>query len=138
MMAKTVLAIDPGSMKCGLALVHRAEDDSIEVIWRQIVPRTGLIPKLHEAYAARSYELIIIGGGTTSDATVADIRDYMPSMGLLVVDEKETTIMAREKYWKHHKRKGWRRLLPASLQMPPEPVDDFVAVILAERVLHAS
>ena len=32
--------------------------------------------------------------------------------------------------------RGWRRLLPVSMQMPPEPYDDYVAVILAQRFLR--
>jgi hypothetical protein len=59
----------------------------------------------------------------------------MPSMGILVVDEKNTTLQARERYWEHNPRRGWRRFLPSTLQVPPADVDDFVALILAERVL---
>ena len=32
--------------------------------------------------------------------------------------------------------KGWRKLLPVTMQVPPEPVDDLVAVILARRELE--
>jgi hypothetical protein len=66
---------------------------------------------------------------------VSRIREYLPSMGILVVDEKDTTFQARERYWEYHPRRGWRRLLPSTLQVPPDPVDDYVALILAERVL---
>ncbi|HKM17981.1 MAG TPA: pre-16S rRNA-processing nuclease YqgF, partial [Limnochordia bacterium] len=34
-----------------------------------------------------------------------------------------------------HPPRGWRRLLPVSLQTPPVPIDDYVAVILAQRYL---
>jgi hypothetical protein len=80
---------------------------------------------------------MIVGSGTTSKALVQKLRDHMPSIGILVVDEKDTTMKARERYWVHNPRRGWRRLLPATLQTPPGPVDDFVALILAERVLEA-
>jgi hypothetical protein len=56
-------------------------------------------------------------------------------MAILVVDEKDTTLQARERFWEHNRRRGWRRILPATLQVPPSPVDDYVAMILAERVL---
>lgn len=132
---KTVLAIDPGTSKCGLALVRRNPDDEVELLWRSIVPNDKLLPKLHEAYASNPFQMIIVGGGTNSQRTVERIREHLPSMAILVVDEKDTTLHARERYWVHHRRRGWRRFLPATLQMPPEPVDDFVALILAERVL---
>lgn len=132
---KTVLAIDPGSSKCGMALAHRTADDKIELIWRIIAPTDDLAQYLDVASAQRAYSMIIVGSGTRSRDIVTAIRDHMPGTGILVVDEKDTTMQARERYWEFNKRKGWRRLLPATLQVPPEPVDDLVALILAERVL---
>jgi len=134
-MEKTVLAIDPGRDKCGMALVRRGDDDRIELLWRGVVPRAMVLPKLHEAYAVAPYQLIIIGGGTQSQAVVQQVREHLPSLGTLVVDERDTSLQARERYWEHHPRRGWRRFLPATLQIPPDPVDDFAALILAERVL---
>ena len=136
MLAKVVLAIDPGTSKCGLALVKRDEQGALNLMWRGIVVTTGLLPKLHETYVRAPFELIIVGGGTNSRQVVERIREYLPSMAILVVDERDTTIHARERYWQQHPRQGWRRFLPATLQVPPEPVDDFVALILAERVLE--
>ena len=135
MIEKTVLAIDPGSSKCGMALVRRNALGKAELHWRAIVPTDAVIPKLHEAYAAEPYQMIIIGGGNNSRRIVERIREHLPSMGILVVDERDTTMQARERYWLHNKRTGFRRFLPSTLQVPPEPVDDFVALILAERVL---
>jgi RNase H-fold protein (predicted Holliday junction resolvase) len=135
MKEKTVLSIDPGSSKCGMALVRRNEDGGLELLWRSIAPTEALVPKLHEAYACEPFEMIIVGGGTSSQRAVERIREYLTSMAVLVVDEKDTTLQARERYWLANPRRGWRRLMPATLQLPPEPVDDFVALILAERVL---
>lgn len=134
-MEKTVLAIDPGSSKCGMALVRRDVNEQIELLWRSVVPRNAVVPKLHEAYVVSPYQMIIVGGGTQGQPVVHEIRSHLSSMAILVVDEQDTTLQARERYWEHHSRRGWRRLLPATLQVPPEPVDDFVAMILAERVL---
>jgi hypothetical protein len=80
--------------------------------------------------------MIIVGSGTSSKETVEEIRAHLPSVGILIVDETGTTLRARELYWKHIPRKGWRRLLPASMQVPPDPVDDFAALALVERVLR--
>jgi RNase H-fold protein (predicted Holliday junction resolvase) len=135
---KTVLAIDPGSAKCGMALVRRTQTGRTELLWRSIAPTEALVPKLHEAYACAPYEMIIVGSGTTSKKVVERIREHLTSMALLIVDERDTTLQARERYWTVKPRRGWRRLLPSTLQVPPEPVDDFVALILAERVLVQS
>lgn len=135
MTEKTVLAIDPGTSKCGMALVKRGSGSELELVWRAIVPSDDLAAKLDEAQGLASFSLVIIGGGTSGQKAVHRVRDHIPSMAILVVDEKDTTMQARERYWIHHKRRGWRRLLPSTMQVPPEPVDDFVAMILAERVL---
>ena len=52
-----------------------------------------------------------------------------------IVDEYRTTDDARRAYWKAHPPRGWRRFLPTGMQVPPVPVDDFVAVLLAQRYL---
>jgi len=81
-------------------------------------------------------DLVVVGDGTKSMQIQAKIREALPGKAVLVMDEHDTTIRARERYWIEIPRRGWRRLLPSSLQVPPVPIDDFVAVILAERVLN--
>jgi len=135
---KTVLAIDPGSSKCGMALVTRDELGQIQLVWRKIVEPGQVIERMVEARAVRGFELVIVGSGTNSDDVVRNIREDWVGAAILIIDEKNTTLEARERYWAVTKRRGWRRLLPATLQVPPEPVDDFAAFILAERVLLAS
>jgi hypothetical protein len=51
------------------------------------------------------------------------------------VNERDSTLEARDLYWKEVPPRGWRRLVPLSLQVPPEPIDDFAAVVLARRHL---
>jgi RNase H-fold protein (predicted Holliday junction resolvase) len=133
---RIVLAIDPGSSKCGLALVKRFPGGKIDLLWRKIVPTDTVCDELKEAQSIATYSMLIVGSGTTSKPLVSRLRDEMPGVGILVVDEKDTSMQARERYWVHRPRRGWRRLLPATMQVPPEPIDDFAALILAERVLN--
>lgn len=133
MIEKTVIAIDPGRAKCGVAVVCRGE--ALTLLERAIIPREELMTAISNFITAHSPQLIIVGGGTQSQPIVQDIRSQLPSIGILVIDEHNTTLQARERYWEFHGRHGWRRVLPSTLQVPPEPVDDFVALILAERVL---
>ena len=135
MSERTVLAIDPGTSKCGMALVHRTSAGKLQMLWHEVVPTENMVERLHAAGEVSTFQQIIVGGGTSSHQAVRQIREKMPSMGILLVDEKNTSLQARERYWEKNPRRGWRRLLPATLQVPPEPVDDFVAYILAERVL---
>lgn len=135
MSEKTVLAIDPGSVKCGMAVVRRDGTGKLSLLWRAVAPREELGRFLDDSLANFPYSLVIVGAGTKSKEIVHELRERMPSMAILVVDEKDTSLHARERYWEHNPRRGLRRLLPATLQVPPQPVDDFVALILAERVL---
>jgi hypothetical protein len=129
MSQRVVLAIDPGSSKCGLALVHRDLEGKLKLMWRKIVPVGQLIDSIGEAADVQQISLIVIGSGTGSKPIIKTIR--------LVIDETDTTLQARERYWEYNPRRGWRRFFPATMQSPPEPVDDFAALVLAERVLQA-
>ncbi len=133
---KTVLAIDPGFKKNGLALVQRTPEGATRLVWRDIVTREGLAAGVKEAGVLSPYDVIVVGNGTRSKETVDLIRAEFPSASILLVDESNTSQAAREKYWEHHTRPWWRRLLPSSLQTPPVDIDDFAALVLAERVLH--
>jgi len=135
---KTVLAIDPGTAKCGMALVTRDDHGQIKLLWRTIVEVSQVMDRMQEAKEVRPFEIVIVGSGTNSDSVVKAIREVSVGLAILVVDEKNTTLQARERYWVNTHRRGWRRLLPATLQVPPEPIDDYAAFILAERVLTSS
>ncbi|RYG70489.1 pre-16S rRNA-processing nuclease YqgF [bacterium] len=132
---KTVLAIDPGTHKCGMALVRRTSPKTAELLWHEVVPTEYVLPKLHEAYVHGGFQLVIVGGATGSSAVVHALREHLPSMGLLVMDETNTTLQARERYWEHNPKRGWRRFIPSSALFPPVPFDDYAALVLAERVL---
>ncbi len=134
---KTLLAIDPGRLKCGLALVHRDENDKIHLKWRAIIAPELLPEKIIELQSEHAFSLIVVGNGTRSRSIVESLREAIPSIGILVVDEHETTIQARERYWEHNPRRGLRKFLPATLQVPKDPIDDYAALVLAERVLNA-
>jgi Predicted endonuclease involved in recombination (possible Holliday junction resolvase in Mycoplasmas and B. subtilis) len=133
--SKTVLAVDPGTAKCGLALVRRNADGSIELLWHKIAQAEDFCDALEEAARQAEFSMVIVGSGTASRRFVERLRESMPSVGILVVDERDTTMQARERYWEHNPRRGWRRLLPATMWVPPVPIDDYAALVLAERVL---
>lgn len=133
--AKTVLAIDPGSQKCGMVVVHRDDEGELSILGRDIAPTAEVVDRIRELINQNPVGEVILGNGTTSRKLAEDIREHFPSLTLMKVDERDTTMEARARYWEHNKRTGWRRLLPATLQTPPEPVDDYAAYVIAERVL---
>lgn len=126
-----VAAIDPGREKCGLAIV----DENGCVLEQAVVATVWLADEIATRVKEFRPACILLGNGTTSHAAEETIRATFPDVPVEIVDEYRTTDDAKNAYWKAHPPRGWRRFLPTSMQVPPEPVDDFVAVILAQRYL---
>lgn len=123
-----VMAVDPGREKCGLALVS-----AHDVLKKQVVSSTLFLDVVKEQVKEYSVDRVILGDGTGSKEFLVALEDALPHLPVLTVDEYATSEEARRRYWLDHKPRGWRRLVPTSMQVPPEPYDDYVAVILAER-----
>jgi RNase H-fold protein (predicted Holliday junction resolvase) len=126
-----ILGIDPGRDKCGVAVCLPGR-----VVARAIVPPADVAGLVARWAAEYHVETIVVGGGTGSRAIVAALAD-LPTAGQLpaisVQGEYTTTLAARRRYFEEHPRRGWRRLVPLSLQVPPEAYDDYAAAVIAER-----
>lgn len=127
----TVLAVDPGRCKCGVAVVRNS--DNIEVLHRAVVSTEQISDILIDLCARYSPEAILIGNGTTA-SFVKEMADRLDRL-VELVDERLTSVEARKRYFRENPPKGLRKFIPTSLQTPNVPIDDYVAVILAERYL---
>ena len=131
-----VLGVDPGSAKCGVAVVSGPQ---LTVLHRSIVPTAKLTVAAGDLISRLgNIGVIVIGNGTGSKVLAKALRAAYPSVPVESVDEVSTTLMARERYCRENPARGWMKLLPAGMRVPDEPIDDYVAVILAERRLAAS
>ncbi len=126
-----VLAIDPGREKCGVAVVT----EHGEVLLRRIFRRAELIAALAPVVKQHAIEIIVLGDATSSKPLVAELTAAFPGAAIHLVDEAHSTLIARALYWRAHPPGGWRRFVPLSLQNPPVAIDDYAAVILAQRYL---
>lgn len=127
--ARVVLAVDPGRAKCGMAVCSAAG-----ILARAVVPAGDVGPTAAEWQRRFGVTDIVVGDKTGSDAVVRAIAAAV-SVPIRSVNEAGTTLAARARYFAEHPPRGWRRLIPWTLQTPPEPHDDYVAVLLAERAL---
>lgn len=132
LIGKSILAVDPGRDKCGVAAL--STDGT--VLYQRVVDTASLSNIIDSLKRDHEADILVIGNGTTSREAQTRIKNVCPDLQLVEVDEYFTTQLARREYWKVKPPKGWRKLLPTSMQEPPEPVDDFVAVILARRFLE--
>lgn len=120
--------MDPGREKCGVAVCG---PDG--VLARRVVGLGDLRDVARRWVEAYGVQVLIIGS-QTGYKQAFDILCGL-SVPIRRVAERSTTLLARRRYFQDHPRSGWRRLLPISLQVPPEPYDDYAAVVLAEAYL---
>lgn len=126
-----ILALDPGSEKCGLA----ALDPSGNVLEKKVIAREdvkGEIPPFLSKYRTNT---LIVGKSSYGKEIEKEIYRMGIQAHIIFVSEKYSTLEARKRYWKENRPAGLWRFVPSSLLTPPVPVDDYAAVILGERYL---
>lgn len=126
-----ILAIDPGRDKCGLALL----DYQKRVHRQEIIPTKELALYLIPFFRKQAVDFLILGDGTYSDA-IKNKLEEITELPVYLVEESRTTLLAEERYRQDHLYRGWRRILAFIKSKPKRPVDDYVAIILAERFLE--
>jgi RNase H-fold protein (predicted Holliday junction resolvase) len=126
---RTVLAIDPGRSKCGVAVCQVDR-----VLAHAVVSLESLAAYVGECRGKYAITEMIIGDRTGARA-VERLLSGVVVEPLRRVDESGTTLLARERYFKDHPPRGWRRLVPRGMLTPPEPYDDYAAILMAETAL---
>jgi len=133
-MEQMIMAVDPGREKCGIAVVHQQQG----VLQHEVVPTVRLAPVVEELLVKYQLSKIVLGDGTSSREAKGKLEQLLVNgegVAVILVDERHSTDQARKRYWREHPPTGFMRLIPVTMQVPPKPVDDYVAVILAERYL---
>ena len=131
-MSDFVLGVDPGTRKCGYAVVGDVLGAPLAL---GIVPTERLLETLQELVARFPVRAVALGGGTHT----APVGAMLAPLGVTVtvVDERETTLLARQRYFAANPPRGWRRLVPRGMLLPPRPIDDYAALLIAERLLES-
>ena len=124
-----ILGIDPGTRKVGFAVV----DDRGQTHELGVEPIADVCARVRSLMERFSFGAIAMGKGTNA----GPVAEALAGLGVPVtyVDERETTLRARSLYFADHPPRGWRRLIPLGMQLPPRPVDDYAAVLIARRYL---
>ena len=126
----TVLGLDPGTRKCGYAVLPGLGSEPLTL---GIAPIEALAERLREVVLRNPVSVAAIGRGTNAAA----VARVVATLGLRIelVDERETTLRARARYFRDHPPRGWRRLIPRGMLLPDRPIDDYAALLIAERFL---
>ncbi|MEM7760874.1 MAG: pre-16S rRNA-processing nuclease YqgF [Cyanobacteria bacterium P01_A01_bin.40] len=128
----TILGFDPGRDKCGVAIMNT----QLITVYHQVIDSAQAIAILEQLAAQYAVDLVVIGDGTTSTAWRQQIESRLSQVPVMTVDETNSTLEARDRYWLMYPPRRWQRLVPQSLRVPPRPVDDIVAILLIERYLN--
>lgn len=121
--------LDPGRSKCGLVLSDPRRHCVVEA---RVLPPEAAWQVLQRWHSEQGLVAVVLGDGTGSAAWIKRLSPLLP---VNLVEERGTTLAARERYWQLEPPRGWRRLLPAGLRQPPRDWDDVVAQLLLERWL---
>ncbi len=136
-MDEIVIAVDPGRDKCGVAVVGRQAG----VLYKSVVAADKMAAAVAELAARHAAGTVVLGdrtGRKAAQAALAALRPGGRELAVRLVDEHRSTDEARTRYWRDHPPRGLARLVPVTLRVPPTPVDDYVAVIIAERYFLAA
>ena len=129
--ARAVLAVDPGTRKCGVAVVSDRGD-----VWHLAIVGTHELPATAAALVEQYHvSLVLVGNRTGARSAGEMLSAACPVATVVFVDEHMSTLRARERYFRDNPPRGLARLLPRGLRVPPESYDQYVALVLAEEYL---
>lgn len=126
-----ILAIDPGKDKCGLAVLG----DDGRVVAKMVVLRGELSNQVKFLVSRHRIKNVVVGRGAFGKGVEKELYRLPMDISVTFVPEKDSTWLARKRFWKENPPAGWLRFIPTSLRVPPAPIDDYAAVILGERYL---
>lgn len=128
-----ILGFDPGRSKCGLAVVGV---DRI-VRYQEVVNSADAIATIQELQRKFPISLIVMGDQTTARDWRQKLDTDLPEpMRVVMVDERNSSLEARDRYWQMYPPTGLTQLIPQSFRTIPRPIDDIVAILLIERYLE--
>ncbi len=128
-----ILGFDPGKNKCGVAVMGLDR----QLQYHEVVSSEEAIAIIGDLYKKYPISLLVMGNQTTSKRWKQQIEEKLsPTVNIILVDERYSSLEARDRYWQMYPPKGFTKLLPKGMRTPPRPIDDIVAILLIERYLN--
>lgn len=125
-----ILAIDPGREKTGIAILKNSDVLEHKIINSEELVR--IIKSLLEKYIIKT---IVMGNGTSSKKKYDLLKQEFIDRDIVLINEYRTTDEARKLYFQENPPKGWKKLIPLGMQVPPVPVDDYAAIVIGRKYL---
>ena len=122
-----LISIDPGKCKCGLVLV----DLNKKKVDKAMVLNTEFLPKyVKELSCNENISKVIIGNGTSSKQNIKKLEFI--NQNLIIVEEKNTTLRAKKRYFELFPIKGLKNLIPKEIFIMNKNLDAVSALIILE------
>lgn len=127
-----ILGFDPGRQKCGVAVMGVDR----RIYYHQVISSEETISTIASLRSQFPISLLVMGDQTSSKTWRQKLEtDLSEPMRIIIVDERNSSLEARDRYWQMYPPKGLTRLIPEGMRTPPRPIDDIVAILLIERYL---
>jgi RNase H-fold protein (predicted Holliday junction resolvase) len=128
---QTILGFDPGKDKCGVAVM----DGDRALLYHQVLLTPEVISQISHLSQQYNVSRIVMGDQTTAKQWQQQLTTAFPDLPISLVDERYSSLEARDRYWQMYPANFFTGLIPQGLRQPPRPVDDLVAIVLIERYL---
>ena len=128
-----ILGFDPGRQKCGLAVLGLDR----RLYYHEVVAAESVVDKIQALREQFPISLMVMGDQTMAQSWKQRLTDELfDPLRIVLVDERYSSLEARDRYWKMYPPGGLFRLIPQGMRSLPRPVDDIVAILLIERYLE--
>lgn len=125
-----ILAIDPGREKTGIAILKNSD-----VLEHKIINSEELVQIIKSLLEKYIIKTIVMGNGTSSKKKYDLLKQEFIDRDIVLINEYRTTDEARKLYFQENPPKGWKKLIPLGMQVPPVPVDDYAAIVIGRKYL---
>lgn len=125
-----ILAIDPGREKTGIAILKNSD-----VLEHKIINSDELVQTIKSLLEKYIIKTIVMGNGTSSKKKYDLLKQEFIDRDIVLINEYRTTDEARKLYFQENPPKGWKKLIPLGMQVPPVPVDDYAAIVIGRKYL---
>jgi RNase H-fold protein (predicted Holliday junction resolvase) len=127
-----ILGFDPGKDKCGVAVMGVDR----QLYYHEVILSENAIASIEELRQRFPVSLLVMGDQTTSKRWKQKLQSELSeAINIILIDERYSTLEARDRYWQMYPPTGLTKLLPQGMRQPPRPIDDIVAILLIERYL---
>ncbi|MEC4985547.1 MAG: hypothetical protein SAK42_15725, partial [Oscillatoria sp. PMC 1076.18] len=129
---KMLLGFDPGRDKCGIAVMGFDR----QLYYHEVVTAESAIATILAKLREFPIEILVMGDRTTAKTWKKQLETEI-DLAIAMIDEHNSTLEARDRYWQMYPPGLLQRLIPQGMRLPPRPVDDIVAILLIERYLQS-